>query len=410
MTISSLEIGQTLSGDVHITNGRRLFSSGHVITEQTLRVLKIWGVRELPLEELSDEDFADMLSNEECTVLADRSAVGIQTLYGDIDTDVFPISCLLKDSIRLANSCGKNCDGFFAYLYPPSATTLQAFSSNDCISHIDVEDAFSGYDDFPKDFFTFTNMLNDVYVTSEAVVAAIEKNNKVKCKLLKICDALIHVSNCEVKSIYSCTAFLGNRTVLYLAIMLVYIHHVQESYNSTVIMHHGRCSITTGIAARYIAAAVGVYGRECFFSNGLLQDIGCMFYSRSFTSTYEKVREKVLCGGAELCVVEERYLGINHAELGGHILKRLGFPASMEKSVREHQISFSEVNTKENAVMHVAESIAKALTFDPVYDVPLSSVDSDAWKMLNITEATLSELVNTIYLKSKEIIRLAYGE
>jgi hypothetical protein len=142
MTISSLEVGQTLSGDVHIANGRRLFSSGHVITEQTLRVLKIWGVRELPLEELSDEDFADMLSNEECTVLADRSAGGIQTLYGDIDTEVFPVSCLLKDSIRLANSCGKNCDGFFAYLYPPYSTEIQTVSSNDLVSHVSLDDFF----------------------------------------------------------------------------------------------------------------------------------------------------------------------------------------------------------------------------------------------------------------------------
>lgn len=410
MTISSLEIGQTLSGDVHIANGRRLFSSGHVITEQSLRVLKIWGVRELPFEELSNEDFADMPSNDECTVLADRSAVGIQTLYGNIGTEVFPISCLLKEAVRLANNYGKKSDGFFAYLYPPSTTKLQAFSSSDCISHIDVGDVFSGYDDFPKDFFTLTNMLNDVYITSEAVVSAIEKNKKVKSKLLKICDALIHVSNCEVKSIYNCTAFLGNRTVLYLAIMLVYIHHVQESYNSKIIMHHGRYGITTGIAARYIAAAVGVYGRECFFSNGLLRDIGCIFYSRGFASAYEKVREKVLCSGADLCTVEELYMGMNHAELGGHILKRLGFPASMEKSVQEHHTPFNEVNTKEYAVMHVAEIVAKALTFDPAYDAPPPSVDFDAWGMLNITEATLSELVNVIYLKSKEIIRLAYGE
>lgn len=410
MTISSLEIGQTLSGDVQIANGRRLFSAGHVITEQTLRVLKIWGVRDISLQRFSNEGSAVLPTNENCNVFADSSATAIQILYRESDIGTFPISCLLRESIRLTNNYGNKNDGFFAYMYSPSQDNLQAFSSDERISHVDLDDIFSEDDAFPEDFFVFTKMLNDIYVTPEAVVAAIEKNKRVKNKLLRICESLIHVSNCEVGSICSCTAFLGSRTVLYLAIMLVYIHHVQESYNSKTIMHHVKCAFTTGIAARHIAATVGVYGRESFFSNGLLRDIGCLLYSHSFPSVYEKVRQKVLCSGADLCAVEELYMGMNHAELGGRILKQLGFPASMEKSVHEHHIPFSEVNTKEYAVMHVAEIVAKALTFDPVYDVPPPAVDSNAWEMLNITDATLSELVNVIYLKSKETIRLAYGE
>lgn len=410
MTISSLEVGQTLSGDVQIANGRRLFSSGHIITEQTLRVLKIWGVRDVPLQDVSSGESTDQRDAEYRNILVDSSATGIQALYRDNDTSTFPISCLLKECITLANNCEKKCDGFFEYLSKSSVTKLQAFSNDDRVSHLNVETVFSEYDGFPEDFFVFTKMLNDVYVTSEAVVAAIEKNKRVKSKILRICESLIHVSNCEVTSVCSCTAFLGNRTVLYLAIMLVYIHHVQESYNSEIIMHHGRCAITTGVAARCIAAAVGVYGRECFFSNGILRDAGCMFYSRNFSSRYEKVRQKVLSSGADICAVEELYMGMNHAELGGRILKRLGFPASIEKNVQDHHIPFSEVNTKEYAVMHVAEIVAKALTFDPVYDVPPPAVNCNAWGMLNITEATLSELVKDIYLKSKEIIRLAYGE
>lgn len=410
MTISSLEIGQTLSGDVQIANGRRLFSAGHVITEQTLRVLKIWGVQDLSLQIFSNEGSTGLPTNENNNIFADSSATAIQLLYRESDTGIFPISCLLRESIRLANNCGNKDDGFFAYMYSPSEHNLLDFSSDERISHVDVDDVLPKKDDFPEEFFVFTKMLNDIYVTPEAVVSAVEKSTRVKSNLLKICESLIHVSNCEEKSIYSCTAFLGSRTVLYLAIMLVYIHHVQDSHNSKMIRHHVKCAFTTGIAARYIAATVGVYGRENFFSNGLLRDIGCLLYSHGFPSLYEKVRQKVLCSGADLCAVEELYMGMNHAELGGRILKQLGFPASMEKSVQEHHVPFSEVKTKEYAVMHVAEIVAKALTFDPVYDVPPPAVDSHAWELLNITDATLSELVNVIYLKSKETIRLAYGE
>ncbi|SIN69671.1 HDOD domain-containing protein [Halodesulfovibrio marinisediminis] len=410
MTTSSLEIGQTFSGDVHVTNGRKLFSAGHVITEQTLRVLKIWGVRDVPLHEVADSDFKAAQKDKINDVVAERFTPAMQMLFRDNDIGTFPISCLLRECVALADKAEDSSDGFFSYLHTSSMPNLQSFNSIDLVPSIDLDEILSGYDGFPEDLFALTNMLNDVYVTSEAVVAAVDKNKRVKDKLLKICESLIHVSNCKITSVYSCTSFLGNRTVLYLAIMLVYIHHVQDSYNSAMMMHYCRYAITTGVAARYIASSIGVYRRECFFSSGLLRDVGCVFYSRNFTDEYEKVRQKVLCDGLCLCAAEEKYMKMNHAELGGRILKWLGFPASMEKSVQEHHTASTDITTKEHAVMHIAEIVAKALTFDPVYDVPAPVVNAAAWEMLNITEATFTDFVKMIYIKSKEIIRLAYAE
>lgn len=255
-----------------------------------------------------------------------------------------------------------------------------------------------------------TTMLNDVYVTSEAVVSVIDKNERIKDKLIQLCESLVHVSNYKITSVYNCSSFLGNRTVLYLAILLEYIYYVQRSYNSTMIMHHGRYAITTGIAARYIASYLGVYGRECFFSKGLLRDIGCIFYSRFFPDLYNKVRKEAVCNGEDLCAMEKLYIGMSHAEVGGRILKNIGFPSSIERSTHDHHTPFNDVTTKEHAVMHVAEVIARTLTFDPAYDVSAPAVDVAAWGMLNITEANLTELVKIIHLKSKEFIRLAYAE
>lgn len=409
MTIFSLEVGQVLSGDVHVANGRRLFSSGHVITEQTLRVLKIWGVQNVPLHGEAKDTIAEPCGDT-CAVVACSTSPSVQLLYRGSCMASFPVSCLLRESRQLAEVCAEPCDGFFSYLYNPSLPALKVFTSEDCVPNIDEASLDSYYSGFPKEFFVFTRMLNDVYVTTESVVQAVERNEKVKNKLLLICESLVHVSNCRVKTINACTAFLGNRTVLYLAIMLVYIHHVQENYNSNVIMHYGRTAITTGVAARYIASALGVYGRECFFSCGALRDIGYLFYSRTQPVSYEKVREKVINDGYDLCAVEEKYMGKNHADVGAYILKILGFPASMEKNVEEHHAQFNTSATKESAVMNVAECIAKALTFNPTYDVPPPVVDIAAWRMLHISEANLTELVRMIYLKSKEIIRLAYGE
>jgi len=409
MTISSLEVGQVLSSDVYVANGRRLFPAGHVITEQTLRVSKIWGMQHVRLRGEAEHAGA-RLEGGQLTGIAGSVSPAVRLLYRASPMDAFPVSCLLHESRKLAEEFGESCEGFFSYLYDSSLPELKAFEADSAVPNVDKACFTSLYSEFPESFFVFSKMLNDVYVTSEAVVEAVEKDEKVKNKLLLICESLIHVSNCKLESVHTCTAFLGNRTVLYLAIMLVYIHHVQDNYHSDIIMHHGKKAMTTGIAARYIASAAGVYGRECFFSSGALRDIGYLFYSRTSPSLYEKVRQKVISNGEDLCAVEELYLGMNHAEAGAHVLKLLGFPTSIEKKVEEHHVAYSTAATKENAVMHVAEFIAKALTFNPKFDVPPPAVDVAAWRLLHISEATLTELVRMIYLKSKEIIRLAYGE
>ncbi|OBQ51581.1 hypothetical protein SP90_09365 [Halodesulfovibrio spirochaetisodalis] len=409
MTISSLEIGQTLSCDVQLANGRRLFSAGHIVTGQTLRVLKIWGVQGAALHSASTCSPCKTVSaDRNRSITCSFDAMGV--LEQQRRAGIIPDSFRIEEGFVSACCEKKNSAGAFLSFGEETRSEAQANPSIDAIRRISMADIQNSYKDFPEEFFIFIKMLNNVYITPEAIIAAIEKKQDLKEKLLRICERLVYISNCEIKSVYSCTAFLGSRTVLYLAIMLVYIDYLRKKDCSNITLHYIKCAITKGVAARYIAAAVGGCGGECFFSRGFLRNIGCLFYVRNFPVAYKEVRRKVVCGELDICTAEERYIGINHAALGGRIVKWLGFPASIEKNVREHHIPFNKVGTREHAVMNVAAFVAQSLSFNPAYDIPLHVVDSDVWAMLNFSEDSFSELVEVIYLKSKEIIRLAYGE
>lgn len=411
MTISSLEIGQALSCDVQIANGRRLFSRGHIVTDQTLRVLKIWGVQHVSVHGTSDDCTSNFAGEDSSrhTCITD-SASAIRILLRQSEAGIFPVSSIVEDCIRLANVDGRGEDGLFPSCCEQTSGSYQISNSQKKIADALAGDIQHYFDGFPEDYFVFVQMLNNVYTTPETVVAVIEKNKRIRDKILRICESFINVTGCEIKSIYSCAAFLGNRTVLYLAIILVYLEHLYEHNSSEAVLHTAKSALATGVAARYIAIASGASSKDSFFSNGILRDVGRLFFVRHFSSEYNAVRRTAAQNNLNICTAEILHFGMTHAEVGGRILKALGFPVAAEKSVLEHHLRFSKVGTKEHAIMQVAAFVTKALFYNPEYDTLPPSLDSDAWAILNITEESLSEIMEVIYLKSNEIIRLVYGE
>lgn len=410
MTISSLEIGQVLSCDVQIASGRRLFSRGHIITDRTLRVLKIWGVQHVSVYGASNDSASNLGDDDHSrpVCIAD-SAAALRMLSRQSKAGMFPVSSLVEDCIRLANVAGRGEDGLLPPCCEQTRSRLQLPDSQDVADTI-VNDIQSYFEGFPKEYFLFVKMLNDVYTTPEAVVAVIEKNERLRDKILRTCESFINVAGCEIKSVYSCTAFLGSRTVLYFAIVLVYLEYLYDLNSSDAVVHAAKSALATGVAARYIAITAGASSKDSFFSNGILRDVGRLFFVRNFPSEYDEARRTAAQNNLDICTAETLHLGMTHAEVGGRILKALGFPAAAEKSVLEHHLHFSKVGTKEYAIMQVAAFVTKTLFYNPEFDALPPSVDDDAWAMLNITEESLSDVVKVIYLKSNEIIRLVYGE
>lgn len=152
MMNTSLEVGQTLSGDIHIANGRRLFSAGHIITEQTLRVLKIWGVRDASVEPAVTNNFDAVQSEKHRQTLAQGTLPALRMLFRDNDAEEFPISCLLRECIALAEKEKASPEGFFSYLYNPSVPESQDLSNVAPASTNDIENLFLALMDFLKSF------------------------------------------------------------------------------------------------------------------------------------------------------------------------------------------------------------------------------------------------------------------
>lgn len=404
--ISSLESGKILSRDVYNANGRKLFTTGHIITEKTLRILKIWGIRNVHLCEQPAEFTATKVDKINSVLPIENSTSATRSLFIWYDTEKFPISKILETCSKLSSNTQRTESYFFPYLLK---SKCEGEIGCDDEKYVFYEKGFV-INSLSDLFYELVKAQSNIYATSDVVVSIIEKDEILEKDVLAVCNCLIQHSHAELSSLYRVTAFLGNKTVLSVAILILVLRTIRSVAKEERFIHFGRSTITAAVAARYISSSTGVYGSECFFTSGALMDVGSLLFQLYFPVSYEKVRKVVLSGEEELCLAEERLIGMNHAESGKVLLKQLGYPVSAEKRIEEHHASLSRTTAKEQAVLQVAELLAKSITFNPAYDVPPVAVDERVWDLLMIKEEMLSGLLETIYRQSEKIIRVVYGE
>jgi HD-like signal output (HDOD) protein len=72
------------------------------------------------------------------------------------------------------------------------------------------------------------------------------------------------------------------------------------------------------------------------FSAGLLHDIGLVVFAMEPTGRYRAVLEQAQVSRVPLAVLEHETFGVDHAQLGAHLLSLWGLPPAFCRPVREH--------------------------------------------------------------------------
>lgn len=93
-----------------------------------------------------------------------------------------------------------------------------------------------------------------------------------------------------------------------------------------------------------VTAAVGaqIVAKDCHedeslaFTAGLLHDVGKLVLSQALEGRYAQVAEQVETLGRSMVEAEQEMLGVQHAEVGGRLLARWSFPASLVQAVWWH--------------------------------------------------------------------------
>jgi putative nucleotidyltransferase with HDIG domain len=149
-------------------------------------------------------------------------------------------------------------------------------------------------------------------------------------------------------------------------------------------------SLGCAVAAGAIAKATGTAEPEVAVAAGLMHDIGKVALFQAMPEAFEHCVARATAEERHLREVEREVLGADHAEIASWFLEGWNFPARLAEPILHHHApGRARVALRETAIVHVANSMVRALGFGSGGDPRIPEVSRQAWELLELDGSRL---------------------
>lgn len=274
VALDKLKDGVVLSEDVRDTNGRLLLTKGKPIDANQIRLLKIWGVPEVQIQE-SDQ----VVEPEKNDIDADnllkieRTA---QTIFQHIDTGHPAIKLIYNTAIEYRYQKGLFID------FGPRQPLPEDFKL-DLYNGLKTQIHFSEVElpETPEIISEFNRIVDDPLSSANDIAAVVSRSPSLAALLLKIANSAAYGFASKIDTLSHAVAILGTREVGVLAMAISSVQFFGDIPKKLIDMSAFlRHSLACGLLSRILAAQAKIQHTERLFLAGLLHDIGRLVWYR----------------------------------------------------------------------------------------------------------------------------------
>jgi HD-like signal output (HDOD) protein len=149
-------------------------------------------------------------------------------------------------------------------------------------------------------------------------------------------------------------------------------------------------SLGCAVAAGALSKATGLCAPEELTAAGLLHDLGKVVLYQEMPEAFALVLARARQRGTSFREAELEVLGVDHAEVASWFVERWGFPARLAEPILYHHDPERALRARnETAVVHVANTLVRALGFGFGGDDLVPPLEVAAWERLHLTEPLL---------------------
>lgn len=420
--VSHLKPDMLVCSDLKDRNGRLLVAAGTKLTEQHIRIIKIWGVVEADVGGASEQDAVSLPDEASKPVIlkAAEEAVTEQFRFNDRDnaiiSELFTIGCRWKSAQMARNNSAGNApqvplghgraapergdapDG------KPRTFQDKPFDHIRKLIRQDIK-----LTTLPAIYTRINEAIMRPHSSSSDIADLISKDTSLAARLLKLVDSSFYGYPSRIGSLSRAVSIVGTNQLSMLAFGID-VAGAFKNIPSTYINMDSfwRHSIACGIIARLIAATKNIQNTERLFVAGMLHDIGRLVVYHYMPQCSVEILERARDTCSLLCRVEKEYLGGDHAEIGGMLLQIWKLPQSLENAVRYHNMPRESQNGLEPAIVHIADVTAKAIGVGSSGDYFVPQLDGGAWKQVGLSVNGLEPIVDQTDHQLEETFRLFF--
>jgi len=243
----------------------------------------------------------------------------------------------------------------------------------------------------PEVCIRVNEMLDEPSVTAAELGHIISQDTSLTARLLKIVNSSYYGFQAKIETVSRAVTVVGLRELRGLVIAAsaveTFSNVPDEILNKVRFWRH---SLYCGVIARLLAEQCHVLHSERLFVAGLLHDIGKLIIAQRLPTETRMIALEADAGHRSEFEVEQDFLGFNHAEVGGELMKAWSMPETLFESVAyHHNPQQAETGIMETCLIHIANILTDEAEqgLDMKEDTPLQQIDPFAWEITGLNES-----------------------
>ncbi|WP_428562787.1 MAG: HDOD domain-containing protein [Solidesulfovibrio sp. DCME] len=398
VNIDAVVHGMVAGKDISGQHGLLLLPKGTVISEEHLRSMRAFGVRDVEIlapqpdtdgqDEADDGDFAETLARCRALLRPRFAALDIAAPFGQA---VFELAAGRAASRALAE--GLDLD---AAALTPSLTGFAPERQLFGPETIDPASLVSGEVELatlPEVHVRLLSALEAENTTPQDLAAIIGRDPSLSAKLLRLVNSPHYAARTPIDSITRAVAMVGRKElttlVLGLAALTAFDDIEPGLWDMRAFWRH---AAACAVYASLLAAACPGTASDRAFVGGLLHDIGQLVILRKLPAAAARALLLSRVEGLPDTEAETAVLGFDHALVGQTLLTGWHFPETLTRLVADHHQPPSDAASRETALVHVADILATAWSWPAFSGSPVPALREAAWQSLGLPEYLLPEV------------------
>ena len=408
----SLKPGMVLAEDLIHSNGRFLLAKGVVLEPSHLRILKIWGIEKLEIQDSPEGAQEEPVEKIDPAILQQAEEL-TQKKFSPTNLDhpflqeIFPICAQ-----RLARQMAKEPDGAPSEKgtkeetpsraeTPPPPPLSERQKNPETLVDNDINLA-----SLPNIFFEISKVISDPRSSAIHIADVISKDPGLSAKLLRIVNSAFYNFPARIDTISRAVMIVGSKQLSALALGTSVVSIFQDIPSELVDMKSfWEHSFSCGVAARILASYKNIPNTERLFVAGLLHDIGRLILYKRLPYEEREILLRMKQTNCLLRTAERDILGFDHTVIGGVLLRKWKLPLILEHAVEYHHTPLVSQHPLEASIVCLADVLTNAMGLGTSGERLVPPIDPEVWNHLGLPTEIFQKVTQLIERQVEEVIQ-----
>ncbi|WP_054030150.1 HDOD domain-containing protein [Desulfatitalea tepidiphila] len=394
IAVDQLEPGMVLSEDVLDINTRLLLSRGQKIVSKHIRVLKIWGVNEV--------NIVGTVKHKACELPVEdpekrqQAQQAVDAVFKHLDLNHKIIREIYQSSVayRLGG----------AYTPSPMPIHLKIPAQAMPGRPKDIGGFIRKIDEKLPEAPVIVQELNDVIAdelsTSNDVARVVNKSPSLSAVLLKLVNSAFYGFPSKIDRISRAVTIIGTKQISGIALGICVMNAFKDIPREFLdVRDFTRHSLACGIVARILAALKNIKDTEQLFVSGLLHDIGKLIVFKYYPDHAREAIHSARSSDRCLYQAEREILGLNHTQIGRHLIRKWRLPDELEANIVHHHTPSKSPDPTKAGIIQLADLLVHGTGIGNSGELTIPCFDYSVLDGIGISACAIPALIRQATLQ-----------